>query len=143
VTIFLGHSSKSEILTKQQQNLVHYCSKGYKELERRWVGFFVDNVPVVENWMLGMCDVADCINDVRDPETIRFSVSSSSCHLALTQFNTVAVFFQSTLALFNFQIMNLWLKDCTFASCQKTINVHWGVIVLNSTFISVISWIAF
>ena len=33
----------------------------------------VDNVPVVENWMLGMCDVADCINDVRDPETIRFS----------------------------------------------------------------------
>jgi hypothetical protein len=30
------------------------------------VGFFVDNVPVVENWMLGMCDVADCINDVRD-----------------------------------------------------------------------------
>jgi hypothetical protein len=37
------------------------------------VGFFVDNVPVVENWMLGMCDVADCINDVRDPETIRFS----------------------------------------------------------------------
>jgi hypothetical protein len=28
-------------------------------------------------------------------------------HLALTQFNTVAVFFQSTLALFNFQIMNL------------------------------------
>jgi hypothetical protein len=35
--------------------------------------FFVDNVPVVENWMLGMCDVADCINDVRDPETIRFS----------------------------------------------------------------------
>jgi hypothetical protein len=55
---------KSEILTKQQQNLVHYCSKGYKELEGRWVGFFVDNVPVVENWMLGMCDVADCINDV-------------------------------------------------------------------------------
>ena len=36
-------------------------------------GFFVDNVPVVENWMLGMCDVADCINDVRYPETIRFS----------------------------------------------------------------------
>ena len=35
--------------------------------------FFVDNVPVVENWMLGMCDVADCINDVRYPETIRFS----------------------------------------------------------------------
>ena len=33
----------------------------------------VDNVPVVENWMLGMCDVADCINDIRDPETIRFS----------------------------------------------------------------------
>jgi hypothetical protein len=33
----------------------------------------VDNVPVVENWMLGMCDVVDCINDVRDPETIRFS----------------------------------------------------------------------
>ena len=30
-------------------------------------------MPVVENWMLGMCDVADCINDVRDPETIRFS----------------------------------------------------------------------
>jgi hypothetical protein len=38
-----------------------------------FVKFFVDNVPVVENWMLGMCDVADCINDVRDPETIRFS----------------------------------------------------------------------
>jgi hypothetical protein len=37
------------------------------------IDFFVDNVPVVENWMLGMCDVADCINDVRDPETIRFS----------------------------------------------------------------------
>jgi hypothetical protein len=35
------------------------------------VGFFVDNVPVAENWMLGMCDVADCINDIRDPETIR------------------------------------------------------------------------
>ena len=42
-------SDKSEILTKQQQNLVHYCSKGDKELEGRWVGFFVDNVPVVEN----------------------------------------------------------------------------------------------
>jgi hypothetical protein len=27
-----------------------------------FVKFFVDNVPVVENWMLGMCDVADCIN---------------------------------------------------------------------------------
>jgi hypothetical protein len=90
-------SDKSEILTKQQQNLVHYCSKGDKELEGRSVGFFVDNVPVVENWMLGMCDVADCINDVRDPETIRL----------LTQFNTVAVFFQSTLVLFNFQTMNL------------------------------------
>ena len=35
--------------------------------------FFFDNVPVVENWMLGICDVADSINDVRDPETIRFS----------------------------------------------------------------------
>jgi hypothetical protein len=34
-------------------------------------------------------------------------LSSSSCHLALTQFNTVAVFFQSTLVLFNFQTMNL------------------------------------
>jgi hypothetical protein len=43
------------------------------------VGFFVDNVPVVENWMLGMCDVADCINDVRDPETIRSS-DLSLCH---------------------------------------------------------------
>jgi hypothetical protein len=64
-------SDKSEILTKQQQNLVHYCSKGDKELEGQWVGFFVDNVPVVEN------------------------------------FNTVAVFFQSTLVLFNFQTMNL------------------------------------
>jgi hypothetical protein len=32
-------------------------------------------VPVVENWMLGMCDVANCINDVRDPETIRFRIS--------------------------------------------------------------------
>jgi hypothetical protein len=28
---------------------------------------------------------------------------------ALTQFNTVAVFFQSTLVFFNFQTMNLWL----------------------------------
>jgi hypothetical protein len=28
--------------------------------------FFVDNVPVAENWMLGMCDVTDCINDGRD-----------------------------------------------------------------------------
>jgi len=65
-------SDKSEILTKQQQNLVHYCSKGDKELAGRWVGFFVDNVPVAENWMLGMCDIADCINDGRDPETIRF-----------------------------------------------------------------------
>jgi hypothetical protein len=46
---------KSEILTKQQQNLVYYSSKGDKELEGRWVGFFVDNVPVAENWMLGMC----------------------------------------------------------------------------------------
>ena len=39
------------------------------------MGFFVDNVPVVENWMLGMCDVADCINDVRDPETSGFRIS--------------------------------------------------------------------
>jgi hypothetical protein len=65
-------SDKSEILTKQQQNLVHYCSKGNEELTGWWLGLFVDNVPVAENWMLGMCDVADCINDGRDPETIRF-----------------------------------------------------------------------
>jgi hypothetical protein len=47
------------------------------------VGFFVDNVPVVENWMLGMCDVADCINDVRDPETIQFSDFQNSKILKL------------------------------------------------------------
>ena len=46
------------------------------------MGFFVDNVPVVENWMLGMCDVADCINDVRDPETIRFSDFQNSKNLS-------------------------------------------------------------
>ena len=45
----------------------------YFYLSRKNKDVFVDNVPVVENWMLGMCDVADCINDVRDPETIRFS----------------------------------------------------------------------
>jgi hypothetical protein len=39
-------SDKSEILTKQQQNLVYYCSKGDKELKGRWVGFFVDNVNI-------------------------------------------------------------------------------------------------
>jgi hypothetical protein len=71
-------SDKSEILAKQQQNLVHYCSKGDKELAGWWVGFFVDNVPVAENWMLGMCDVADCKNDGRDPETIRFSEFQNS-----------------------------------------------------------------
>ena len=40
--------------------------------------FFADNVPVAENWMLGMCDVTDCINDGRDPETIRFSEFQNS-----------------------------------------------------------------
>ena len=34
--------------------------------------FFVDNVPAAENWMLRMCDITDCINDGRDPETSRF-----------------------------------------------------------------------
>ena len=42
------------------------------------MGFFVDNVPVAENWILGMCDVADCKNDGRDPETIRFSEFQNS-----------------------------------------------------------------
>ena len=39
---------------------------------------FFDNVPVAENWMLGMCDVGDCINDGIDPEKIRFSEFQNS-----------------------------------------------------------------
>ena len=45
-------------------------------IDSRALGLKLENyVPVAENWMLGMCDVADCINDVRDPETIRFRIS--------------------------------------------------------------------
>jgi hypothetical protein len=48
-----------------------------------FANFFVDNVPVAENWMLGMCDVTDCINDGRDPETIRFFGISKILNLKL------------------------------------------------------------
>jgi hypothetical protein len=44
----------------------------FTDIQKIFAKIFVDNVPVAENWMLGMCDVADCINDGRDPETIWF-----------------------------------------------------------------------
>ena len=61
--------------------------------------FFVDNVPVVENWMLGMCNVADCINDVRYPETIRFSDFQNSKTYVKTKFTFIKSVYPLTINL--------------------------------------------
>jgi hypothetical protein len=61
--------------------------------------FFVDNAPVVENWMLGMCDVADCINDVRDPETIRFSDFQNSKTYVKTKITFIKSVYPLTINL--------------------------------------------
>ena len=56
-------------------------------------------MPVVENWMLGMCDVADCINDVRDPETIRFSDFQNSKTYVKTKFTFIKSVYPLTINL--------------------------------------------
>jgi hypothetical protein len=60
-------------------------------------------VPLVENWMLGMCDVAECINDVRDPETIRFSNFQNSKTEVKTKFTFNKSIYPLTINLIKYK----------------------------------------
>ena len=84
-------------------------------------------MPVVENWMLGMCDVANCINDVRDPETIRFSDFQNSKTYGKTKFTFIKFVYPLTINLINNTMIKVVQNVSSFfgsISLARPLTIH-------------------